>query len=169
MKGKWYFFVDKQQYIKWIFCYSQSGKPRSQSHISLSHPFIVFARFIWLRVQWLLTCASYLFVYHCRDIWTVCFGSWYVYLVVKYFVSCPAYYVHNRGVAFVFDWSHAKIPLCLFQGVQERANLTSPLLSKEDPIFSSLSHKLGRSVDEVGHRIHQGLLRVRSACTTLPH
>lgn len=52
------------------------------------------------------------------------------------------------------------------QGVQERANLTSPLLSKEDPIFSSLSNKLGRSVDEVGHRIHQGLMRVRSACTT---
>lgn len=34
------------------------------------------------------------------------------------------------------------------------------MLSKEDPIFSSLSHKLGRSVDEVGHRIHQALLRV---------
>ncbi|XP_056134569.1 tetratricopeptide repeat protein 17 [Lampris incognitus] len=45
------------------------------------------------------------------------------------------------------------------RGVQERANLTSPLLSKEDPIFSSLSHKLGRSIDEVGHRIHQALLR----------
>lgn len=52
---------------------------------------------------------------------------------------------------------------CLFQGVQERANLTSPMLSKEDPIFSSLSHKLGHSVDEVGHRIHQALMRVRSA------
>ncbi|GLD55828.1 tetratricopeptide repeat protein 17 [Lates japonicus] len=49
------------------------------------------------------------------------------------------------------------------RGVQERANLTSPLLSKEDPIFSSLSHKLGRSVDEVGHRIHQGLLRNSSS------
>lgn len=34
------------------------------------------------------------------------------------------------------------------------------MLSKEDPIFSSLSHKLGRNVDEVGHRIHQALLRV---------
>ncbi|XP_047436087.1 tetratricopeptide repeat protein 17 [Mugil cephalus] len=49
------------------------------------------------------------------------------------------------------------------RGVQERANLTSPLLSKEDPIFSSLSHKLGRSVDEVGHRIHQALLRNSSS------
>ncbi|KAL6113545.1 ttc17 [Pungitius sinensis] len=49
------------------------------------------------------------------------------------------------------------------RGVQERANLTSPLLSKEDPIFTSLSHKLGRSVDEVGHRIHQELLRNSSS------
>ncbi|XP_006793847.1 tetratricopeptide repeat protein 17 [Neolamprologus brichardi] len=49
------------------------------------------------------------------------------------------------------------------RGVQERANLTSPLLSKEDPIFSSLSPKLGRSADEVGHRIHQGLLRNSSS------
>lgn len=47
-----------------------------------------------------------------------------------------------------------------FQGVQEKANLTSPLLSKEDPIFGSLSYHLGRSMDEVGHRIYQGLLRV---------
>lgn len=49
------------------------------------------------------------------------------------------------------------------RGVQERANLTSPILSKEDPIFSSLSHKLGRNVDEVGHRIHQALLRNSSS------
>uniref|UniRef100_A0A673BY98 Tetratricopeptide repeat domain 17 n=1 Tax=Sphaeramia orbicularis TaxID=375764 RepID=A0A673BY98_9TELE len=49
------------------------------------------------------------------------------------------------------------------RGVQERANLTSPLLSKEDPIFSSLSQKLGRSIDEVGHRIHHGLLRNSSS------
>ncbi|KAL3993322.1 KRAB domain-containing zinc finger protein [Sarotherodon galilaeus] len=49
------------------------------------------------------------------------------------------------------------------RGIQERANLTSPLLSKEDPIFSSLSPKLGRSADEVGHRIHQGLLRNSSS------
>lgn len=66
----------------------------------------------------------------------------------------------------IFSLTHS---FCLFQGVQERANLTSPLLSKEDPIFGSLSHKLGRSVDEVGHRIHQGLQRVRSACTSLHH
>ncbi|XP_061671149.1 tetratricopeptide repeat protein 17 isoform X2 [Syngnathoides biaculeatus] len=49
------------------------------------------------------------------------------------------------------------------RGVQERANLTSPLLSKEDPIFSSLSHKLGHSIDVVGHRIHQALLRNTSS------
>ncbi|KAM8876529.1 tetratricopeptide repeat protein 17 [Synchiropus picturatus] len=49
------------------------------------------------------------------------------------------------------------------RGVQERENLTSPLLSKEDPIFSSLSHKLGRNIDFVGHRIHQGLLRNSSS------
>ncbi|TNN51326.1 Tetratricopeptide repeat protein 17 [Liparis tanakae] len=49
------------------------------------------------------------------------------------------------------------------EGVQERANLTSPLLSKEDPIFSSLSHRLGRSVDDVGHRIQQELLRNSSS------
>uniref|UniRef100_A0A8L0DVC0 Tetratricopeptide repeat domain 17 n=1 Tax=Oncorhynchus mykiss TaxID=8022 RepID=A0A8L0DVC0_ONCMY len=49
------------------------------------------------------------------------------------------------------------------RGVQEHVNLTSPLLSKEDPIFGSLSHKLGRSMDEVGHRIQQGLLRNSSS------
>ncbi|XP_058484707.1 tetratricopeptide repeat protein 17 isoform X1 [Solea solea] len=49
------------------------------------------------------------------------------------------------------------------RGVQERGNLTSPLLSKEDPIFSALSHKLGHTVDEVGHRIHHGLLRNSSS------
>ncbi|XP_077480552.1 tetratricopeptide repeat protein 17 [Stigmatopora argus] len=49
------------------------------------------------------------------------------------------------------------------RGVQERANLTSPLLSKEDPIFSSLSHKLGPIIDVVGHRIHQALLRNASS------
>lgn len=49
----------------------------------------------------------------------------------------------------------------IFQGVQEKVNLTSPLLSKDDPIFDSLSHKLGHRMDEVGHRIHYGLLRVR--------
>uniref|UniRef100_A0A3Q2Z695 Tetratricopeptide repeat domain 17 n=1 Tax=Hippocampus comes TaxID=109280 RepID=A0A3Q2Z695_HIPCM len=49
------------------------------------------------------------------------------------------------------------------RGVQERANLTSPLLSKEDPIYGSLSHKLGHSIDVVGHRIHQALLRNTSS------
>ncbi|MBN3309932.1 TTC17 protein, partial [Amia calva] len=49
------------------------------------------------------------------------------------------------------------------RGVQERVNLTSPLLSKEDPIFSSLSRKLGRSMDEVGHQIHEALLRNSSS------
>ncbi|XP_041916966.1 tetratricopeptide repeat protein 17 [Alosa sapidissima] len=49
------------------------------------------------------------------------------------------------------------------RGVQEKANLTSPLLSKEDPIFGSLSYHLGRSMDEVGHRIYQGLLRNSSS------
>ncbi len=46
------------------------------------------------------------------------------------------------------------------QGVQEKVNLTSPLLLKDDPIFTSLSLKLGQSVDEIGHRIHQALLKV---------
>ncbi|XP_066510561.1 tetratricopeptide repeat protein 17-like [Hoplias malabaricus] len=49
------------------------------------------------------------------------------------------------------------------RGVQERVNLTSPLLSKDDPIFASLSHKLGQRLDEIGHRIHQGLLRNSSS------
>ncbi|KAF4091063.1 hypothetical protein AMELA_G00032800 [Ameiurus melas] len=49
------------------------------------------------------------------------------------------------------------------RGVQEKVNLTSPLLSKDDPIFDSLSHKLGHRMDEVGHRIHQGLLRNSSS------
>ncbi|XP_026123771.1 tetratricopeptide repeat protein 17 [Carassius auratus] len=49
------------------------------------------------------------------------------------------------------------------RGVQEKANLTSPLLSKDDPIFTSLSLKLGQSVDEIGHRIHQALLQNSSS------
>ncbi|RXN20836.1 tetratricopeptide repeat 17 [Labeo rohita] len=49
------------------------------------------------------------------------------------------------------------------RGVQEKVNLTSPLLSKDDPIFTSLSLKLGQSVDEVGHRIHQALLKNSSS------
>ncbi|XP_073715336.1 tetratricopeptide repeat protein 17 isoform X2 [Misgurnus anguillicaudatus] len=47
------------------------------------------------------------------------------------------------------------------RGVQEKVNLTSPLLSKDDPIFSSLT--LGQSVDEIGHRIHQALLKNSSS------
>ncbi|XP_041647557.1 tetratricopeptide repeat protein 17 isoform X2 [Cheilinus undulatus] len=65
--------------------------------------------------------------------------------------------------AKVFELPYSIHAFQHLRGVQERANLTSPLLSKEDPIFSSLSHKLGRSVDEVGHRIHQGLLRNSSS------
>uniref|UniRef100_A0A674NJS6 Tetratricopeptide repeat domain 17 n=1 Tax=Takifugu rubripes TaxID=31033 RepID=A0A674NJS6_TAKRU len=57
--------------------------------------------------------------------------------------------------AQVFDLPYSIHAFQHLRGVQERANLTSPVLSKEDPIFSSLSHKLGHSVDEVGHRIHQ--------------
>ncbi|XP_067258090.1 tetratricopeptide repeat protein 17 [Chanodichthys erythropterus] len=49
------------------------------------------------------------------------------------------------------------------RGVQEKVNLTSPLLSKDDPIFTSLPLKLGQSVDEVGHQIHQALLRNSSS------
>ncbi|XP_051503496.1 tetratricopeptide repeat protein 17 isoform X2 [Myxocyprinus asiaticus] len=49
------------------------------------------------------------------------------------------------------------------RGVQEKVNLTSPLLSKDDPIFTSFSLKLGQSVDEVGHRIQQALLRNSSS------
>uniref|UniRef100_A0A3B4AEN6 Tetratricopeptide repeat domain 17 n=1 Tax=Periophthalmus magnuspinnatus TaxID=409849 RepID=A0A3B4AEN6_9GOBI len=49
------------------------------------------------------------------------------------------------------------------RGVQERANLTSPLLSKDDPIFHSLSKKLGHSINEVGHRIHLALQRNSSS------
>ncbi|XP_043939333.1 tetratricopeptide repeat protein 17 isoform X2 [Protopterus annectens] len=49
------------------------------------------------------------------------------------------------------------------RGIQERTNLTAPLLSKEDPIFSSFPKNLGRNPDEVGHRIHEALLRNTSS------
>uniref|UniRef100_A0A7N8X7U8 Tetratricopeptide repeat domain 17 n=1 Tax=Mastacembelus armatus TaxID=205130 RepID=A0A7N8X7U8_9TELE len=65
--------------------------------------------------------------------------------------------------AKVFELPYSIHAFQHLRGVQERANLTSPLLSKEDPIFNSLSHTLGRSVDEVGHRIYQGLLRNSSS------
>ncbi|TMS13138.1 Tetratricopeptide repeat protein 17 [Larimichthys crocea] len=81
----------------------------------------------------------------------------------------PENYVDSRAAmppelekpdcAKVFELPYSIHAFQHLRGVQERANLTSPLLSKEDPIFSSLSHRLGRSVDEAGHRIHQGLLR----------
>ncbi|XP_061594998.1 tetratricopeptide repeat protein 17 isoform X1 [Cololabis saira] len=65
--------------------------------------------------------------------------------------------------AKVFELPYSIHAFQHLRGVQERGNLTSPILSKEDPIFSSLPQKLGRSVDEVGHRIHQGLLRNSSS------
>uniref|UniRef100_A0A6I8NVZ2 Tetratricopeptide repeat protein 17 n=1 Tax=Ornithorhynchus anatinus TaxID=9258 RepID=A0A6I8NVZ2_ORNAN len=49
------------------------------------------------------------------------------------------------------------------RGVQERVNLSAPLLSKEDPIFTYLSRRLGRSIDDIGHRIHEGLLKNSSS------
>ncbi|XP_034733784.1 tetratricopeptide repeat protein 17 isoform X1 [Etheostoma cragini] len=85
----------------------------------------------------------------------------------------PEEYVDSRSAlppdlekpdcAKVFELPYSIHAFQHLRGVQERSNLTSPLLSKEDHIFSSLSHKLGRSVDEVGHRIHQGLLRNSSS------
>ncbi|XP_072905767.1 tetratricopeptide repeat protein 17 isoform X1 [Hemitrygon akajei] len=49
------------------------------------------------------------------------------------------------------------------RGIQERINLTAPVLSKEDPIFISLSRKLGRSIEEIGHRINAALLKNTSS------
>uniref|UniRef100_A0A3Q2ZKR4 Tetratricopeptide repeat domain 17 n=1 Tax=Kryptolebias marmoratus TaxID=37003 RepID=A0A3Q2ZKR4_KRYMA len=65
--------------------------------------------------------------------------------------------------AKVFELPYSIHAFQHLRGVQERGNLTSPLLSKDDPIFSSLSKKLGRSVDEVGYRIYQSLLRNSSS------
>ncbi|KAG8548423.1 hypothetical protein GDO81_025402, partial [Engystomops pustulosus] len=45
------------------------------------------------------------------------------------------------------------------QGIQERKNLSAPLLPKEDPVISSLSQKLGKNVDDIGHRIHEALVK----------
>uniref|UniRef100_A0A4W3J7M6 Tetratricopeptide repeat domain 17 n=1 Tax=Callorhinchus milii TaxID=7868 RepID=A0A4W3J7M6_CALMI len=45
------------------------------------------------------------------------------------------------------------------RGVQERMNLTAPVLSKEDRIFLSLSRRLGRNLEEIGHRINGALLK----------
>uniref|UniRef100_A0A3B3YHT1 Tetratricopeptide repeat domain 17 n=1 Tax=Poecilia mexicana TaxID=48701 RepID=A0A3B3YHT1_9TELE len=65
--------------------------------------------------------------------------------------------------AKVFELPYSIHAFQHLRGVQERANLTSPLLSKDDPIFSSLTKKFGRTVDEVGHRIHQSLLKNSSS------
>ncbi|KAG8438377.1 hypothetical protein GDO86_008890 [Hymenochirus boettgeri] len=45
------------------------------------------------------------------------------------------------------------------RGIQERLNLSAPLLPKEDPIFNSLSRRLGSTIDDIGHRIHEGLIK----------
>ncbi|XP_077143209.1 tetratricopeptide repeat protein 17 isoform X1 [Ranitomeya variabilis] len=45
------------------------------------------------------------------------------------------------------------------RGIQERKNLSAPLLPKEDPIFSSLSYKLGKNVEDIGHKIHEALVK----------
>ncbi|XP_068613276.1 tetratricopeptide repeat protein 17 [Brachionichthys hirsutus] len=65
--------------------------------------------------------------------------------------------------AKVFELPYSIHAFQHLRGVQERANLTSPLLSKDDPVFSSLSHEMGHSIDEAGHRIHRGLLRNASS------
>ncbi|KFQ16435.1 Tetratricopeptide repeat protein 17, partial [Leptosomus discolor] len=49
------------------------------------------------------------------------------------------------------------------RGVQERVNLSAPLLPKEDPIFTYLSQRLGRSIEEIGHRIYDGLMKNSSS------
>uniref|UniRef100_A0A9L0SGN2 Tetratricopeptide repeat domain 17 n=1 Tax=Equus caballus TaxID=9796 RepID=A0A9L0SGN2_HORSE len=49
------------------------------------------------------------------------------------------------------------------RGVQERVNLSAPLLPKEDPIFTYLSKRLGRSLDDIGHLIHEGLQKNSSS------
>ncbi|KAM8939986.1 LOW QUALITY PROTEIN: tetratricopeptide repeat protein 17 [Pelodytes ibericus] len=45
------------------------------------------------------------------------------------------------------------------RGIQERLNLTAPLFPKEDPIFNSLPRQLGRTIEDIGHRIQDGLLK----------
>ncbi|XP_053528988.1 tetratricopeptide repeat protein 17 isoform X3 [Artibeus jamaicensis] len=49
------------------------------------------------------------------------------------------------------------------RGVQERVNLSTPLLSKEDPVFAYLSKRLGRNIDDIGHLIHEGLQKNSSS------
>ncbi|XP_076970566.1 tetratricopeptide repeat protein 17 isoform X5 [Tamandua tetradactyla] len=49
------------------------------------------------------------------------------------------------------------------RGVQERINLSAPLLPKEDPVFTYLSKRLGRSIEDIGHLIHEGLRKNSSS------
>ncbi|XP_066219073.1 tetratricopeptide repeat protein 17 isoform X1 [Saccopteryx leptura] len=49
------------------------------------------------------------------------------------------------------------------RGVQERVNLSAPLLPKEDPVFTYLSKRLGRNIDDIGHLIHEGLQKNSSS------
>nr|XP_004663393.2 tetratricopeptide repeat protein 17 isoform X3 [Jaculus jaculus] len=49
------------------------------------------------------------------------------------------------------------------RGVQERINLSAPLLPKEDPVFTYLSKRLGRNIDDIGHLIHEGLQKNSSS------
>ncbi|XP_075401972.1 tetratricopeptide repeat protein 17 isoform X1 [Tenrec ecaudatus] len=49
------------------------------------------------------------------------------------------------------------------RGVQERVNLSAPLLPKEDPVFEYFSTRLGRSVDDLGHLILEGLRKNSSS------
>ncbi|KAL7992292.1 hypothetical protein Chor_016548 [Crotalus horridus] len=49
------------------------------------------------------------------------------------------------------------------RGIQERVNLSAPLLPKEDPVLNYLSRRLGRSIEEIGHRIYEGLLKNSSS------
>ncbi|XP_042315642.1 tetratricopeptide repeat protein 17 [Sceloporus undulatus] len=49
------------------------------------------------------------------------------------------------------------------RGIQERVNLSGPLLPKEDPILTYLSRRLGRNIEEIGHRIYEGLMKNSSS------
>ncbi|XP_029438102.1 tetratricopeptide repeat protein 17 isoform X2 [Rhinatrema bivittatum] len=49
------------------------------------------------------------------------------------------------------------------RGIQERINLSAPLLPKEDPIFAALSGQLGKGIDDIGHRIQESLLKNASS------
>ncbi|XP_069821242.1 tetratricopeptide repeat protein 17 [Dendropsophus ebraccatus] len=45
------------------------------------------------------------------------------------------------------------------RGIQERKNLSAPLLPKEDAIFTALSYKMGLTMDDIGHRIYEALVK----------